>query len=513
MDGLTSHDQDPLRSDSISKGEQSVGWHIRYTDISFIFLSPAKIMALNSGTHLLTIDKRLPPEIMSEIFTIVTMRNLDDFGFKKNTSTPSPLSLTLVCRSWRSIAQSTPALWTSLRIYIPYRNIPQHIQDIQQWISRSGQLPLSIQVHRHPSALLESLDPLVDELINLVKSCSHRWESLEIKLDAELLLRFCDSISGPSILKTLILAPPRAYVKGFRKPFNTGAPLSSPIYVSLSSSTVWPLGICWDNVTHFTARRMDAGQALEILRLSPQLQEFTLSGLWRANDGDLPSSPVLRTRLETLHAYLTLHSVSHQIMENITSPSLKHLNCMGHQLSASSIINFLDRSGCSLETFSLRDAAINEGDIIHLLSAMPHLETLTLESRYITNRLLNMLTAMTGVSTRLLNSQTYAPFLPKLQSLKCIGRPIFSWFWLPIVFGRHGTNEPGASDGASESGISESGTFDRRPLRSFTLVQDIDSDSDDLDADIMVEVKRLREEGCVIDIVFGHVQSAKLIII
>ena len=311
-------------------------------------------MALNSGTHLLTIDKRLPPEIMSEIFilcTPVTRRNLDDFGFEWYISTPSPLSLTWVCRSWRSIAQSTPALWTSLRIYIPYRNIPQCIQVIREWISRSGQLPLSIQVHRNPVVPFNWLDPLVDDLFNLVRSCSHRWESLEITLEAELLPRFCDSISGPSILKTLILVPPRGYAGGFRKPFNTGASFSSPIYVSLSSSTVWPLGICWDNVTHFAARRMDAGQALEILRLAPRLQEFTLSGLWRANDGDLPSSPVLHTRLETLHVYLTLHSVSHQIMENITLPSLKHLNCMGHQLSAGSIINFLDRSGYSLKKF------------------------------------------------------------------------------------------------------------------------------------------------------------------
>ena len=79
------------------------------------------------------------------------------------------------------------------------------------------------------------------------------------------------------------------------------------------------------------------------------------------------------------------------------------------------------------------------------------------------------------------------------------------------MFGRHGTNEPGASDGASESGTSESGAFDRRPLRSFTVVQDIDN-SDDLDDAVMVELKRLREEGYVIDIVFGRVKSALIAI-
>jgi hypothetical protein len=37
----------------------------------------------------------------------------------------------------------------------------------------SGQLPLSIQLHPHPSVPLKSSDPLVGELINLVESYSH----------------------------------------------------------------------------------------------------------------------------------------------------------------------------------------------------------------------------------------------------------------------------------------------------------------------------------------------------
>ena len=474
--------QEFFRSESISKGKQSVGWRIHY--ISFIFL-PVKIMALNSSTQLLTIDKLLPPEIMSEIFILSTvMHDLAHFDFEWDISTPSRLSLTLVCKSWCSIARSTPALWTTLRIYIPYRNMPQLIQDLQQSISRSGQLPLSIQVHHHPSVLLEPLDPLVEKLIHLVKSCWHRWENLDITPTPELLPLIRNSISGPSILKTLILSPAHAY--NFRKqPFNIGASFPSPTYVSLSVNTIWPLEICWDNVTRFTARHMGVGQALEILRLPPQLREFTLFELWRENNTDLPSSPILHSRLETLHVYRHLNDISYQLMKSITLPSLKHFSYNGRHLSTSSVIDFLDRSGCSLETFSLRDADIDDDDIINLLCAMPHLETLTLESRYITDILLNMLADTTGVSTHFLNGQK---FLPKLRSLICIGRPIFSWLWLYKAFGRHGINESSAFDGAS---------FDQRPLRSFRV--DID-DSNYPEPDVIAELKRLREEGYDIDI-------------
>ena len=73
---------------------------------------------------------------------------------------------------------------------------------------------------------------------------------------------------------------------------------------------VWPLGICWDDVTRFAACYMGLGQVLEILRLPPQLQEFNLFELWGANDDDLPSSPVLHLRLKTLHVRLSVEIVS-----------------------------------------------------------------------------------------------------------------------------------------------------------------------------------------------------------
>lgn len=79
------------------------------------------------------------------------------------------------------------------------------------------------------------------------------------------------------------------------------------------------------------------------------------------------------------------------------------------------------------------------------------------------------------------------------------------------MFGSRAADKSGASDGASESGTSESstsesGAFDRRPLRSITVVQDVD-DSDYPEASVVAELERLREEGYTIDIVLGRVKS------
>jgi len=55
----------------------------------------------------------------------------------------SPTTLTQICRKWREIAQTTPALWKAISLSfngIPCRE-PAHISDL---LSRSGCCPLSI---------------------------------------------------------------------------------------------------------------------------------------------------------------------------------------------------------------------------------------------------------------------------------------------------------------------------------------------------------------------------------
>src|SRR5882762_3950815 len=85
-----------------------------------------------------------PPDVMSTIFEFC----LPDFADHQLYPYPKedlsiPLSLGAICSYWRDIAWSTPSLWSSLVVRVTEKD-GSHIA--QEWLSRSGQLPLSIRI-------------------------------------------------------------------------------------------------------------------------------------------------------------------------------------------------------------------------------------------------------------------------------------------------------------------------------------------------------------------------------
>ncbi len=319
---------------------------------------------------------------------------------------------------------------------------------------------------------LDPLDPLVGELIDLVNSYSDRWESLDISYQPKLLLLLSKSMT---ILKAITF-------------FSSG--YFYPLYV-------WFLGIHGNNITHFTAQYIDVGQALEILRLSPQLQECSLIDL-REYDDDIPLPS----------SVLISEPVLDDLLNNINVSSLKSFKYdgNGYILSCDGIFAFLNRSGCLLNTFSLKHANIAEEEIIRLLFAMPYLETLSLGPPsadslkcarwnfgvpFVTDRMLGIL-ADTAEISACLDDRRDRPFLPNLQSLKYTGCATFSRECIPFIFGDRRVKEPG---------VSEAPITNLRPLHSLTMELYPYGSDLDLYPNVISELKHLRtEEGYEIQI-------------
>lgn len=130
--------------------------------------------------------KRLPPEIMSEIFE--RCLDLDVKGSRVLFSATArnkeaPLLLGRVCRTWRAIAHATPRLWRDIFVSIcDGRYSDQLRKDVlpvlQTWLAHSGSLPLHLVVLCKAERLL----PGLVDVFETIAAHAARWKNVHIRL-------------------------------------------------------------------------------------------------------------------------------------------------------------------------------------------------------------------------------------------------------------------------------------------------------------------------------------------
>ena len=91
--------------------------------------------------HSNKIIQKIPPEFLSNIFQFFISSDSD---CERNPN--SSLILGAICGRWRAIAWSTPCLWSSISINFDIGSLGDKLRLAREWLSRSGQLPLSISI-------------------------------------------------------------------------------------------------------------------------------------------------------------------------------------------------------------------------------------------------------------------------------------------------------------------------------------------------------------------------------
>lgn len=134
---------------------------------------------------LLTPMRRIPQDILQEIF----IRCLPVHHNAVISHREAPLLLGRVCSWWRKISTSIPHLWSSIHVTIPeydryYVNVGDPLPPTDQgyvlalseavntWLSRSGDLPLSLSFRRPYCAETEVEETIVSSLVQF----SSRWQ-------------------------------------------------------------------------------------------------------------------------------------------------------------------------------------------------------------------------------------------------------------------------------------------------------------------------------------------------
>ena len=147
---------------------------------------------------LLSSIRDLPPELLEDIFLRTTswVRKFEtDLGVE--ILEPNPkfiLSLSQVCRYWRTIAIATPGMWTSIPALRKWQSDDPEseafIYLLRTFIERSGNSRIHITVHiTELFNDLKDSDQLESPCLDLLASHCHRWKTAILHVDRSIIRR------------------------------------------------------------------------------------------------------------------------------------------------------------------------------------------------------------------------------------------------------------------------------------------------------------------------------------
>ncbi len=337
----------------------------------------------------------LPDDILREIFVwcLPTERN------PTMSAKEAPMVLTRISSQWRSVALTTPRLWSALHIavpnHIPYphslydpvkgeRIRPSHILDrrlrgVTEWLKRSGQLPLSLSIYDPNSSSDVGYGKL---FIQSILPYASRWRNLSVQCppDAVADITRLEQSHVPQLESLLILPTPRSM--DWR---NSGLLKASKLHeISIHGllEGFSDLPLKWDQLTCLT---MTGGQWLygsltmaqigQILTRCSQLQSCTLRLTGGASISrerrELP--PILLPKLDTLCIH-EMQPQTHFFFAAITAPRLRVLEFWFYGTAKSTPSGFstlLTKVGASLRKLSTNPTTIEATEFSKGSSGMP----------------------------------------------------------------------------------------------------------------------------------------------
>ncbi|KAF9049327.1 hypothetical protein BDZ89DRAFT_978266 [Hymenopellis radicata] len=382
---------------------------------------------INSHLAILTPIRRLPVEILQEIFGHCLPAK------QSCAASQAPLVLTRVCVLWRQVAIGTPRLWDTLVMRLPSR--PSFIGDdtvvstrsrlrlMALWLERSKAVPFTLLL-----SVPHTIASVVEEFLPLFHAHLHRFRDLRLWLPIcwlkhvlplitigttwpvlEQLEVSFSPVHGPSSGMPVIQLDEERMPR-LRHLFLRCGGHGSPASAELSSPSR-------------TLRSLDLDFAIapsecrRILSECPNLLTCRLRAVDGFSSHPDPGATVLYC-LEDFNVQ-TSQPIS-LLLDSLCLPALKSLHISEtitfdsarDVWSQHTFDNFIENSGCKLESLLLHNVLRSEDELIRCLStskSLKHFGALDLrELTLCTDRALEMMTARPG-----------EPCLaPNLQSLR-----------------------------------------------------------------------------------------------
>ncbi|KAF7352126.1 F-box domain-containing protein [Mycena venus] len=327
--------------------------------------------------------RRLPEDVMRAIFTA----SLSSTRNPAISADEAPLLLCRICKSWRSIALSTPRLWAAIHIVVPD---PLRLQRLANWLviwfERSGVVPLHISMvfSRTSESSLRDISPILSALTAVAR----RWRDIELPLPGHLLagsrLLSLSPDEVPLLEKVNISQYDESTMAG-------SAFLATESLRSLTIPATLDcrgIPVSWRYLRHLNitqgaswGSRFTCPVALAVLRQCTALQtcEFGLTDIAGENDL-IPTEEFSLPQLR--HLSITRHDPMHRshLFGAVTLPNLEslHYEVRNNDQSAQPELPRLLPSTPSLQSFTIQAPGLGSESLLEVLSHLPTLKNLAI---------------------------------------------------------------------------------------------------------------------------------------
>ncbi|KAJ7764258.1 hypothetical protein B0H16DRAFT_1799654 [Mycena metata] len=348
--------------------------------------------------------RRIPPEILGEIFRLCDRMEVEDRFSETDIADPAaaPLILGHVCSFWRTVSQNTPQLWD--RVCLRSNVITPHtLQFIRTLFGRSRSLPLNVQIYT------SSGDN--GRCLGLLWEFRERLQHLRLFLDSDDHLPTITPDHNPlPALKSLLI-------------FIFQTLPSSEILLCRINRCHWDLPNCafpWSQLTFLQITMpIDAAAVRHILFQCVRLEQCSLNDI-DCEDYVPPTLPRTLNSLLSFQLTPNLQGHSKEFVRSFTFPTLRALHLRTDTDNPFAGSEFLDgpvvlelqaRSHFGLKSLSFWGLAITLDNLLTFLRLIPSLQDLDMTyCDCVTNTLFSAFTYVPGSSASLA--------LPKLEMLK-----------------------------------------------------------------------------------------------
>ncbi|KAL0062364.1 hypothetical protein AAF712_010775 [Marasmius tenuissimus] len=341
--------------------------------------------------------RRLPPELLTEIFRIRTYNGVDlqwkNFPGSLDTR-KVPWVLGQVCRTWRLVAESTPDLWAKFNV-IWTGTVSSERAAALEWLmtlhlEHAQEQPLDISFYSGSSSD-SSHGRLQDRLLSLLCSRASQWRSARLQGDVNGLVhlrRFCGAFRSLTSLEihfsdddwTMDLISPFRVFEDC--PSLTRFTLRGDPAVLLQEDNQIP----WGQITRYEARETedwipDSGEHFVVLSKLVRVEVCVLDTSLSSPSNPPPPS-LATSSFHFLHTLILRYALQvadmsmTPLLNWLILPSLRVLRFPNGLDCLVELVDFLDRSECSLEELTL---AI-DGNAVHSSHDFPGALTRLLEA-------------------------------------------------------------------------------------------------------------------------------------